>query len=548
MSTLSRRRALQAFSAIVGATAVGCASEEETANEVGAQEDDLTICIGRMDRAVKDRQGPSALHKYEKFVVLMMENRSFDHYFGHLTIPKELGGEGRGKWDGKTPDPGGKLIDGLTGNESNPDLDGNPIKVFHPDTYALGDIIHDWDACHAQFAGGKMDGFIRAHQRDILFLNDNDESTKALCFGTTTGPGGTGKCANLADPMAFYTRKDTPIFHSLYENYAICDRYFCSVMGSTWPNRYYLHAASSRGEKGNLPFKNTGHGDKTFWQALRKKCLSARNYYQDIPWIDGAYPGAVMGRAINTARIFDNQPILNLKGGNGFVPEFVRNAFDHNTFETDCREGTLPTVSVIDPGFLAVPNDDHPPHDVQAGQTLIAAIYKLLTMNEEQWKKTLFIITYDEHGSFYDHVKPGVAPAEEREDFRQLGVRVPCLVVGPYVKKNYVSHVEYDHTSIISTLTRRFGLDPLNDRVRTANGLEDCIDLDALERSVASPALLPKTFVRESHAQDSIAESFGQSQLADRLLGGPLDREQKRIATNEFLHAADRLGVATIGS
>src|SRR5690606_14400941 len=146
--------------------------------------------------------------------------------------------------------------------------------------------------------------------------------------------------------------------------------------------------------------------------------------------------------------IFDNQPVNSGRLAN-VIPNLL-----YDTFEKDCREGTLPTVSYIDPGFIAVPNDDHPPRDVQAGQTLVAAIYKMLTMNEEQWKKTLFLITYDEHGSFYDHVAPPKVRQDAYEDFQQLGFRVPMIVVGPYVKKNYVSHAQYDHTSVISTLTR----------------------------------------------------------------------------------------------
>jgi len=529
----------------MAASAVGCsAKEEEEEAEVG--EDNLNICIGRMDRARREFGGPLQFHKYEKFVVLMMENRSFDHYFGHLSMAPNaaLGIGGKEKWDGRTPDPNGKKVDGLTGDESNPDLNGNAIKVFKAQNFDIGDIDHEWDACHDQFSGGTNQGFIKPHQRDLERLNDNDEATKATCFGTTTGPGGTGKCGDLKDPMAYYGRKDTPIFHSLFDNYAICDRYFCSVMGPTWPNRFYIHGATAGGNKANKPL--WGQGDKTIWGKLRDKCLSARNYYQDIPWIDGAYPGGVVGRTINTARIFDNQPLAPVGGAGGFVPEFVRRALDYNTFETDCREGTLPTVSFIDPGFLAVPNDDHPPHDVQAGQTLVAALYKMLTMNEEQWKKTLFIITYDEHGSFYDHVAPGRVEAEQNAEFKQLGFRVPCIVVGPYVKKNYVSHVQYDHSSVLSTITRRFNLEVLNDRVRTAKGFEDCIDFDALERAPNAPPTLPRTIVSENHAHESIAESTGQAELAQRLLGGPVSREAKKIATDKFLEAADRLGVVEI--
>jgi len=537
MSNLfTRRRILQALSAVAGASAVGCGSPGEE-DEAASGEDALNLCLGRMDR--RELGGATQLHKYEKFVVLMMENRSFDHYFGHLTMPTSMGGEARAKWDGRTPDPEGKRIDGLTGNEWNPDLNGNRVKLFRPNHYAIGDIDHEWAACHEQFGNGKNDGFIKPHQRDLELLNDNDERTKAICWGYKGGDG-KEKCGELRDPMAYYTRQDTPIFHSLFDNYAICDRYFASVMGPTWPNRFYVNGATSGGAKANKPLY--GQGDKTIWGMLRKKCLSSRIYFQDVPWIDGAYPGGVVGRTINTSRIFDDQP-----AGAGALAHIVPNLI-YNTFETDCREGTLPTFSMIDPGFVAVPNDDHPPRDVQAGQTLVAAIYKMLTMNEEQWKKTLFLITYDEHGSFYDHVAPGVCPEEERAEFKQYGFRVPTLVVGPYVKKNYVSHTQLDHTSVISTVTRRFNLDPLNDRVRTANDFRDCIDQDALERAQPrDPAILPQTRVSEFDAHETNYASPGQSELAKNLTGGPIDRETKKIYTDKFLQAADRLGVARIG-
>lgn len=536
-SRFSRRRALQAFSAIASAAAWGCGASPED-EEAAAGEDELNICVGRMDRARREYGGALEFHKYEKFVVLCMENRSFDHFFGHLTIPQALGGEGRGKWDGRTPDPQGKLIDGLTGNEVNVDLNGNPIKIHRPSHYALGDIAHEWDDCHEQFSNGTNQGFITAHQRDLLRLTDGDPNTPAYCWGYK-GADGYEKCGDLQDPMAYYTRQDTPIFHALFDNYAICDRYFASVMGPTWPNRYYLNAATSFGEKGNKPL--WGKGDKTIWGRLRDKCLSSRIYFQDVPWIDGAYPGGVIGRTINTARIFDNQP-LNAGRLAHVVPNLI-----YDTFEKDCREGTLPTVSFIDPGFVAVPNDDHPPRDVQAGQTLVAAIYKLLTQNEEQWKKTLFLITYDEHGSFYDHVAPPKVRSEANPEFQQLGFRVPMIVVGPYVKKNYVSHVQYDHTSVISTMTRRFNLDPLNDRVRTANDFRDCIDPDALERAPADPIKLPQTQVSEFDAHESNYATPGQSELAKRLTGRSyLDKETKKIYTDKFLEAADRLGVANV--
>jgi phospholipase C len=315
-------------------------------------------------------------------------------------------------------------------------------------------------------------------------------------------------------------------------------------MGPTWPNRFYLNGAVSAGGwrnsdgKGNKPL--WGGGNNTLWGKLRDKCLSSRIYFQDVPWIDGAYPGGVLGRTINTSRIFDEQPSF------GALAHIVPNLI-YNTFETDCREGTLPTVSYIDPGFLAVPNDDHPPRDVQAGQALVASLYKMLTSNIEQWRKTLFLITYDEHGSFYDHVAPGKNNSDTNPEFKQLGFRVPMIVVGPYVKKNYVSHVQYDHTSVLSTLTKRFNLDPLNDRVRTANSLEDCIDYDALERAPADPAAMPRLTVSEFDSHETNYASPGQSELAEKVTGKSyIDRETKKVYTDKYLEAIDRLGVANV--
>jgi phospholipase C len=357
--------------------------------------------------------------------------------------------------------------------------------------------------------------------------------------------GGVKKCANPNDPMAYYTRKDTPIYHAMFDNYAICDRYFCSVMGPTWPNRFYLHAASSGGIKKNTP--REGSFVDTIWHRLADKCLSAVNYYADAPWMDGALPGIIAHfTAFDTARVFDNQPLAPVGGIGGFLPEWARKAIDHPTFETQCREGKLPTVSIIDPAFLAAPNDDHPPHDVMAGQAFVSMIYKMLTSNIEQWKKTLFIITYDEHGSFYDHVAPPVVQEDENAEFRQLGFRVPCILVGPYVKKNYVSHVQYDHVSLLSTLTRRFNLKSLNKRVDKANDLRDLIDFDALESKPKDPAAMPKIQVSEKAAHESIRDSDGQKEIANLLLGGPVTLEDKKVYTDKFLENADRLGVADV--
>jgi len=517
MSSMTRREALRLLGIAGLSFAGGCAAEEDDAAAAdGTQADDLFgSCRPKLEAATA--AAPPELRRYEKIVVLMMENRSFDHYFGHLSMPKSRGGEGR------------KDVDGLTGDEiqylTRPGSDGREaFKPFLATNSKLGDIDHSWDACHRQFNGGKMDGFIQAHFEDMA----------------SQDPSCGRHCANLADPMAYYGRSDTPILHELFDNYALCDRWFSSVMGPTWPNRFFLHAGTSTGIKTNdkmdvekRPAKPTEA--RTIWHELKDKCISATNYGMDFQWVLGGFG---LFNHVRTSSVYKRPRSGGPRDNTPPGPE---------SFEEACAKGTLPTVSVIDPAFIFAPCDDHPPHDIKAGQAFISSIYKLLTQNPEQWEKTLFIITYDEHGSFYDHVAPPQVD-DENPDFRQLGFRVPSLVIGPYVKKNYVSHVQHDHTSFLSTVTRRFGLNPLNNRVATSNDIRDCIDMNKVEThgGPATPIALRSVRLSESLVHESIRESLGQSELANVTMGGPATLEQKTRATDEMLQAFDRIGVASI--
>lgn len=508
----------QALGILGGLTMVaGCRSEET--EESPEQEADFSRSCAEERLRSSATTAPEALRRYEHIVVLMMENRSFDHYFGHLSMPRELGGEGRTD------------VDGLRGDEVQylyrPGSDGNEaFRLFHAATRKLGDIAHGWDDCHTQFNGGAMNGFIQAHFADL------QKADQAEC----------GRhCADLGDPMAYYKREDTPVLHQLFDNYALCDRWFSSVMGPTWPNRFYLHAGTSMGIKKNKRMHtdsepNDPEETRTIWHELRSKCVEAVNYSMDVAWNVGGFG---VFNSTPTRSVYKQATPPQGKGGAPANPP--------ESFEEACERGTLPSVSIIDPAFIFAPCDDHPPHDIKAGQAFISSIYKLLTKNPKQWEKTLFIVTYDEHGSFYDHVRPPVCADDERPEFRQLGFRVPSLVIGPYVKKNHVSHVQYDHTSFLSTVTRRFGLTPLNRRVSSANDVSDCIDRNAVETlHTPSPVAIRSVRLSERLVHESIRESLGQSELADVAFGGPASLESKRRATDEMLAAFDRIGVATI--
>ncbi len=187
----------------------------------------------------------------------MMENRSFDHYFGHLSLPTSLGGEGRID------------VDGFKGNEMQYLAQGSARTAFKPFAvtgYGIGDIDHEWAACHGQFNGGKMDGFIQMHFEDLerkrLRQPANCDKVRAA----------------IGDPLAYYTRKDTPVFHQLLDNYTLCDRWFSSVMGPTWPNRLYLDAATSCGVKSNVTVSFLSTISRRFGlTALNARELADRN-------------------------------------------------------------------------------------------------------------------------------------------------------------------------------------------------------------------------------------------------------------------------------
>jgi phospholipase C len=166
-------------------------------------------------------------------------------------------------------------------------------------------------------------------------------------------------------------------------------------------------------------------------------------------------------------------------------------------FFDQAAAGTLPPVSFIDPLFTR--NDDHPPHHPILGQQYIAAIYAALAASP-LWDHLLFVVTYDEHGGFFDHVPPPTAPDDRAgEGFGQLGFRVPALLAGPYVKPGHVSSVVRDHTSVLRHLEQMFDLAPLTVRDAAAPDLSDALDLDALDRNQPRPApALPAVEVDET--------------------------------------------------
>src|SRR5690606_37638472 len=175
----------------------------------------------------------------DHIVVVMMENRSFDHYFGALTLIEGL------------------PVDGLTGSESNPTLMGDPVAVFNTRLWVHDeDPPHNWTRSHAQFNGGANDGFVREHQLS-------------------------GAQQEYAEVMSYYLREQLPVFHALADEYQLCDRWFCSVMGPTWPNRFHLHCATSNGEMGNSAIS----GVASIYDQLIDAGISCSYYASGLPFV-----------------------------------------------------------------------------------------------------------------------------------------------------------------------------------------------------------------------------------------------------------------------
>ncbi len=450
MRTMTRRKVLLGMGSLMAAA--GCGSDPEAAQP--------TVDAGVVPppAPTKDASPPppppapprsakELLAGIDTVVVLMMENRSFDHYLGQL------------KQDAKYPSRAD--VDGLVGGESNLTKSGAKVVSYKLTNFTVDDPPHEWDACHTQFNGGKNDGFCISHEG-----------------------------AFEREVMGWHDRSQIPFMYWLADNYTVCDRWFASVMGPTWPNRFYLHAATSKGKKGNTPF--LVGAPPSIWEQLKAEGKTYVNYYAGrVSWYTGGFVGKVPTM----------HPVKKI-----------------DELFADAKAGSLPNFVLIDPDFEA--NDDHPAHDIQRGQAFIAAIYKALS-ESPQWSKMLFVITYDEHGGFYDHVVPPKTVDPDPE-FAQLGFRVPSIVIGPTVRRGYVDHTQLEHVSVAATLETCFGIASLGKRMDEAADLSSCIDPERFQ-SPSPPAPDPPTVVM-----------LQSSALYERIGGSSQQELERMIARGEI--------------
>jgi phospholipase C len=458
----------------------------------------------------------AAFNNIKHLVVLMLENRSFDSMLGRLR-------------------PRSVRFDGLSLQESNPDRDGNSVAVWtQGDGKPAAMNIPDpdpgelWSDINMQIFGtaeptptsaATMDGFVRNYQQQ------------------TTEPA-ERYVANRV--MHYYSPEQVPVISRLARQFAVSDRWHASAPCQTWPNRFFVHTGTTDGYENNSP-PHFPYEMPTIFNRFEERNVENgwKIYFHDLP------------------------QTLTLSG---LWPHLDRFRF-YDEFRHDASQGTLPHYAFIEPRYfpdVRMPNDQHPPHTVTLGEQLIADAYNSVR-NGPNWNETLLIITYDEHGGCYDHVPP--PPATPPSDtptrpfnFDRYGVRVPAVIVSPYIRRGTVLRptgaIPFDHTSILATLRKCFELGaPLSRRDAVAPDLEPVLSLDEPTNrgpqrlSALAYAASPSDLAR---AKEVPLNGFQKSllDLANRLptdAGSVLGhieklRQSGTVAIDDALHVADTFG------
>jgi phospholipase C len=418
----------------------------------------------------------------EHVIVLMLENRSFDCMLGALY-------------------PAGPNFNGLTGLESNP-YNNATLGVWRASAMDSGvAVIPDPDP------GEK-------------FVDMNEQLFGPGRGRTADRPSMSGFVQNYMsqpaadkpyDPagvMHYFAPEQVPVISTLARAFGVCDQWHASAPCQTWPNRFFVHTATALGYVNNnmFPVPFPAH---SIFARLSANRRSWRIYYHDVP--QSLALRDVLARSL-----------LHRFG----------------QFLADAHCGALPDYSFIEPRYfsdfrLGVPSDQHPPHDVSVGETLIAAVYNAVR-SSPCWPKSLLVITYDEHGGCYDHAPPPVAISPDGRGsfgftFDRYGVRVPAVIVSPWVPPGSIVRAApaglafnalpypFDHTSIIATLRKLFNLG-------TALTARDNVAPDLLSAlSLPTPS---NDGPRAIHAAAALASTAALRKLTSR----PLNDHQDALA------------------
>ena len=405
----------------------------------------LTGCgMVNIGRGGTSTSGCAKLTDIDHVVILIQENRSFDHYFGSYRGVRGFSDQSSAFQQPYPP------------NTSNPPA--GALLPFHLDMSKTNaacthDISHDWVPQHQSWNNGAMNGFVTSR----LPINAND--------------------AVLA--MGYYTRADLPFYYAVADAFTICDNYFCSVMGPTDPNRLYTVAASidPDGKNGGPLLQTLVTNRSSFFGKLTYTTMPEQLQARGISWKVYTSPDQNILNSIfsdNVLSYFSNfqnpsSPLYQ----NAFGPQFPVD------FLADVVSGNLPQVSWV---IASIVDSDHPPAPSLFGENLLSGIIGALTANPSLWAKTALFVTYDENGGFFDHVPPMTPPPGTLGEYVTapavpdptvagnppipgpigLGFRVPMLVISPFTRGGFVSSDLFDHTSILRFLETRFGAEVPN--------------------------------------------------------------------------------------
>lgn len=260
--------------------------------------------------------------------------------------------------------------------------------------------------------------------------------------------------------MSYYPRMYLHALHRMARDFTICDHWFSSVPGPTWPNRFFAFSGTASGrvdmpdgirhpDLDNLIFRQH---QTTLFDRLNESGRSWKVYYYDFP----------------SSLILTHQRELHNLLKYHKIDKFFQEV-------AHLKADDFPEFALIEPKYSGQDqNDDHPPHNIMKAEKLIADVYDAIRSNEDLWKSMLLVIVFDEHGGFYDHLSPppAVPPDEHQEEyaFDRLGVRVPAILVSPWVGKR-VESTQFDHTSLLKYMVNKWGLGPLGARTAAANSI-----------------------------------------------------------------------------
>jgi phospholipase C len=404
MSKLTRRRFLGGSAAATGAGAVA------------------SVLPNSVQQALAwTPNRPPRWSDIEHVVLLMQENRSFDHYFGTLS-----GVAGFDDPHAITLSTGRSVF--YQPDAINPD---GYLLPFHLDTgttnaQAIPSTSHAYAVQHSAWNGGKMDNWLPAHRA--------------------------ADQANGPYVMGYYEREDIPFHFALAETFTVCDHYHCSVQGPTWPNRLYWMTGTNDpdGTHGGPIISNSHPNGPYTWTTYAERLEAA-----GVSW---RVYGDIIGQ-LSYNMLYQFKQYQGTTSGNPLHDKGLKPT-SPGQFEYDALHDRLPAVSWLMPG---AGQSEHPAETPAAGAAFIASKIGAIAANPDVWAKTVFILDYDENDGLFDHVVPPTAPEGTPEEWVDdvpigAGFRVPCIVVSPWSTGGHVSSQNFDHTSVLRFLERFTGV------------------------------------------------------------------------------------------